>query len=369
MDKQKEKMLDLLDESSFGRYFLLVLFALSLFAFLSVMRVFLVDIVISAVFATICYPAYLQVKKALWNNKNAAAFLCTALVFLVIVIPAAFILKIVAAQFVGIYSDAGPKIVELIKKADALLVGGLQDSATLSKLGLEDADFQSWINEGLKFLGITTAQIINKTSLATVSLVVNLFMMLVSIFFFLRDGDRMLKRLRDIIPLSEAHRDKLFGKFVSMSRAVIRGTLLVGLIQSVLGAVTLVAFGVESWMFWSVIMLVLSVIPFVGTGAVLIPTGIIMIIYGEVWKGAAMIFISLVVISSIDNLLRPRFIGRDEGMHYLLVFFSILGGIALLGAPGIILGPLITALFMAIVEIYSVEFKEHIEFSRKGSHL
>jgi predicted PurR-regulated permease PerM len=365
MDKPKERRSGPLDEAKFGKYFLLILFAASFIAFLGLMRVFIVNIILAAVFASICYPAYLQVKKVLWNKKSLSAFLCTLLIFLVILIPLVFILKIVAAQSVEIYHAAGPMLAELIKKSDEGILGRLQGLSTLKMLALDNMDLQSLIKEGLKFLGTTTAQIINKTSLATVGMIIHLFIILVSIFFFFRDGERMLARLKDVIPLSEEHKHKIIRKFESMSRAVIKGTLLVALIQSACGALTLIAFGVDSWMFWSVIMLVLSVIPFVGTGAVLVPAGVIMIISGDVWQGLTVIFISLAIISSIDNILRPRFIGRDEGMHYLLVFFSILGGIRLFGAPGIIIGPLITALFMTVLDIYSIEFKKHIEFSKK----
>jgi predicted PurR-regulated permease PerM len=365
MDKIKEKNSGLLDETTFGKYFLLGLFLVSCVAFFSLMKLFLVDIIIAAVFASIFYPAYKQVLSVLWNKKSLSAFLCMVLICLVFLVPAGFIMKIVAAQSVEIYHSAGPKVMELVWKADKGALGRIKESRTAKMLAFDKEDFQSAIKEGLTFLGMTTAQIINKTSRATVGLLFHLFIILVSIFFFFRDGERILLRLRDAVPLSEEHKNRLVAKFQSMSRAVIKGTLLVGLIQSACGALTLLAFGVDSWVFWSVVMTVFSVIPFVGTGMVLVPAGLIMIVSGEVWQGVTIILISLLLISSIDNILRPRFIGRDEGMHYLLVFFSIIGGIALFGASGFIIGPLITATFMTVLDMYRVEFREHIDYPKK----
>lgn len=364
--ENKEKHYGLLDESTFGKYFLLGLFLATLAAFLSMMRIFLVDAILAAVFASIFHPAYVQVLKVLWNRRSLSAFVCTALICLVFLVPAGFIMKIVAAQSVEIYHTAGPKVREVLLKADYGVLGRINESGTARLIGFDKDDFQSAVKEALKFLGVTTAQIINKTSQATVGLVIHLFIIVVSVFFFFRDGDRILYRLKEAVPLSEEHKSTIIAKFQSMSRAVIKGTLLVGLIQSACGALTLLAFGVDSWVFWSVVMAVFSVIPFVGTGAVLIPAGLIMIVSGDVWQGVTVILISALVISSIDNLLRPRFIGKDEGMHYLLIFFSILGGIALFGAPGFIIGPLITALFITVLDIYRAEFKEHIEYTKKG---
>jgi predicted PurR-regulated permease PerM len=113
-------------------------------------------------------------------------------------------------------------------------------------------------------------------------------------------------------------------------------------------------------------MLVLSVIPFVGTGTVLLPAGIIKIATGDVWQGVLIILISVFVVSLIDNLLRPRIIGGKAGMHDLLAFFSTIGGILTFGAAGLVVGPLIAAVFLTMVEIYRIEFHSSISASERG---
>jgi predicted PurR-regulated permease PerM len=113
-------------------------------------------------------------------------------------------------------------------------------------------------------------------------------------------------------------------------------------------------------------MLVLAVIPFAGTGVVLIPTGLIKILSGEVWQGITIICISVFFISLIDNFLRPRLVGRDTGLHDLMVFFSTLGGISVFGPAGFIIGPLIAAIFLTILDMYRIEFQEHIAYPKSA---
>lgn len=354
----------LLSEGRFGKYFLLVLFVITFIAFLNVIQIFIVNAVIAAVFASIFYPFYKSVLKALWNQKSISAFVCCVVIFLGLLIPLTLILQLVTSQAVELYQTAEPKIVEVLKKGDEGILGKLKTYPFVQQLPIETIDLRSAVNEGAKYLGVTTAKIVNKTSLATVGIIMNLIVLFITLFFFFRDGEAIVEKVKGYIPLEEKHKEIIVTRFASMSRAVIKGTLIVGLIQSSCGALTLLVFGIDTWALWGVVMLVTAVIPFVGTGSILIPAGIIMIIAGEVWQGISIILISALFISSIDNVLRPKFIGKDVGMHYLLIFFSILGGIYVFGIPGFIIGPLITAMFLTTLEIYRTEFSEHIEYNK-----
>jgi predicted PurR-regulated permease PerM len=150
-----------------------------------------------------------------------------------------------------------------------------------------------------------------------------------------------------------------------MTNAVVKGILFIAFLQTALATLTLWLFGIKAWLLWGMVMLILSVIPFAGTGIVLIPSGIIKIMAGDVWQGIAIICISVGFISMIDNVLRPRIIGQRAGMHDLLVFFSIIGGIFTFGPAGFIIGPLFAAVFLTILEIYKIEFQSEIEVSKK----
>jgi predicted PurR-regulated permease PerM len=115
---------------------------------------------------------------------------------------------------------------------------------------------------------------------------------------------------------------------------------------------------------WGVVMAILSIIPMVGAWLVMYPAATIMIITGHVGEGIAIFLIAAIIIGNIDNVLTPRLVGREAGMHDLLIFFSTIGGISLFGVMGFILGPVIAALFLTILDIYGVEFKSQLDFAQ-----
>lgn len=355
----------ILDEKRFGKYFLLIVFVLSLLLFINVVKIFILEVILAAVFATLFYPVFRVLLRLFNNQRGVAAFVSCILVLVGILIPLAIISNIVVRQAIDLYTTMGPRLSDLLQKGDAGILGQLKNSAVGKWMSLHNIDWQSLISDATKNLGATVAKVINRTSRATLIVIIDLFIILFSVFYFLRDGERMLKRVKEIVPLSEEYKDLLVERFTSISRATVKGTLFIALIQSFLGTMTLMVFGIDAWMLWGVVMLVFAVIPFVGPGAVLIPTGIIQIIAGDVLSGLAIIAISIFVVSTIDNFLRPRIVGHHAGMHDLLVFFSTLGGISMFGPVGFIIGPLITAIFLTMLDIYSVEFQVHIESAKK----
>jgi predicted PurR-regulated permease PerM len=160
-----------------------------------------------------------------------------------------------------------------------------------------------------------------------------------------------------VAPLRESHEKILIGKFVSISRATIKGTLVLGFIQGILGGTAFSIAGVPSAITWGVVMMFFSLIPLFGSGIVWVPAGLILLSLGHVWQGFFVLAVGFGVISVIDNLLRPRLVGKDTQMHPLAVFGSTVGGISLFGFFGFIVGPVIMALFLSLWEIYSLEFK------------
>jgi len=156
-------------------------------------------------------------------------------------------------------------------------------------------------------------------------------------------------------------------RFVSVSRATVKGTLVIGLVQGTLGGLTLWIFGVSSPILWGLVMVILSIIPLVGGWLVLYPAAVIQLILGNTWEGVGIIIVTAVVISNVDTLLRPRLVGRDAGMHDLLIFFSTIGGISLFGIMGFIIGPVIAVFFLTILDIYSIEFKPMLDIAQDAS--
>jgi predicted PurR-regulated permease PerM len=149
-------------------------------------------------------------------------------------------------------------------------------------------------------------------------------------------------------------------KFVSVARATIKGTLMIGLIQGGLGGLGFLAAGISGWAFWSVVMMILSVIPGVGTALVWVPGVIYLFAIGMAGKAIALGLWCALVVGMVDNVLRPRLVGRDTEMSDLLVLISTLGGIVAFGATGFIIGPIIAALWVTVWEIYGEMFSEYL---------
>jgi predicted PurR-regulated permease PerM len=168
-------------------------------------------------------------------------------------------------------------------------------------------------------------------------------------------------------PLRDEHEQLLIQSFISISRATIKGTLIVGVVQGMLGGLAFLVLGVPSPIFWGTVMTVLSIIPLIGPGIVWFPAGVILILSGDVFGGTALLIFGFIVISFIDNILRPKLVGRDTEMHPLLVFFAIIGGIVLFGVFGFLIGPVIMSLFLALSKIYASEYSAEIkEYNDNG---
>lgn len=350
-------------EAKFRRYFLMAAVAAAFTVFLVMIKVFIIPMVIAVVIAIMTRPIYKSMLKLTRNRQSLSSLICCFIVVIALLLPLVFIADQVAAQGIELYRGAGPQMEEFMRKAKSGAIGRVINAYAQKWFSINDVTvvLQPMLLSALDNISSAVPRIINKFSRTTAGIVFNSFVIVFSLFYFLRDGEKLIIRMKELMPVNKIHKERVIDGFYSMSNAIIKGIFLVALIQSILGTVTLWAFGVKGWLLWGLVMLVLSVIPFVGTGAVLIPAGIVKIIMGDTAQGIMIILISIFFISLIDNILRPRIIGQHAGMHDLLVFFSIIGGIFTFGPAGLIIGPLVAAIFLTMIEIYQVEFQSQID--------
>ena len=152
----------------------------------------------------------------------------------------------------------------------------------------------------------------------------------------------------------------LYNKFTSTARATIRGTLLIGLIQGILGAILFSVTGIQGALIWAIIMTLTAIIPAAGSYIIWLPAGIISLIVGDIWQGVLIMVFGFLVISTIDNFLRPILVGKDTQIHPLLILFSTLGGILVFGISGFLVGPIITSFFLALWEMYAHHYRKEL---------
>jgi len=176
-------------------------------------------------------------------------------------------------------------------------------------------------------------------------------------FYFFIDGERLLTQFVGLFPLNNQDEHDILSDMAAATRATLQGALLIALIQGILGGVVLWLANVQSPLFWMVIMIVLSLIPSVGTAVILVPTSFILMLTDHILWGC-FVLVCAMLISILDNLLRPRLVAQGLKMHDLIIFFSTLGGISLFGLPGFVLGPVIASLLMSLLRIYQKTYTE-----------
>ena len=245
--------------------------------------------------------------------------------------------------------------------------GELEISAFLERL----RDFlPAWATRQLEELGLTdlrgireqvgaglarAGQFLATRSLAigenTFLVMLNVFVMLYLLFYLLRDGGGLARRLRDAIPLQPELQGLLAGKFAEVVRATIKGSVVVAIVQGTLGGLIFWILGIHAALLWGVIMAVLALLPVVGPGLVWAPAALYLLAAGEIWQGVVLVVFGVLVIGLVDNILRPILVGKSTRMPDYLVLVSTLGGIAVLGVSGLVTGPLVAALFIAVWEV------------------
>ena len=198
--------------------------------------------------------------------------------------------------------------------------------------------------------------LVNSLSSITFSTIYSIFLFLVffyTMFFFLKDGPYILRRILDHIPLQDGIKGRLLERFTSVTRAAIKGTLVIGVIQGSLAGMAFWVVGIDGAVFWGTVMTMLSIIPAVGSALVWFPAAVILAFSGEFVKSIGLLAFCGLLVGSVDNILRPVLVGRDVRLHELLIFFSTLGGIGMFGILGFIIGPIIAALFITSWDIYA----------------
>jgi predicted PurR-regulated permease PerM len=187
----------------------------------------------------------------------------------------------------------------------------------------------------------------------TFDFIVGLFLALYLAFFLIRDAQAIAHGVRRAIPLAPHHQKELFDKFTTVIRATVKGNLLIAALQGALGGVAFWYLDIEAAVLWAVVMAFLSLLPAVGAGLVWLPVAVYSLLTGEVWQGVALIAYGVLVIGLVDNLLRPALVGKDTRMPDYVVLLTTLGGMAVFGINGFVLGPTIAAMFVAVWHIYS----------------
>ncbi|MGH9361067.1 MAG: AI-2E family transporter, partial [Thermoanaerobaculia bacterium] len=305
-------------ERKLSRYFFAAVLVLTLVVFFYTVRLFALPVLLAAVFATLFYPFYSQLVRLCRGRRGIAAVLCCFLLLLLLIVPVYLVVDLVSREAVEFYHSIEKDLDAAFAAGPDSLPNRILRHPLVRRLKLDQVDWTSTAREAAKTAGGYLAVVIRGTYRGTLQIVLVLFTTLFTMFYFFRDGPRLVERLKYLIPLSDEYEEAIIARFTSVARATIKGTLVIALIQGIAAGITLWAFGIGSAILWAVVAVIFAVIPMAGAWLVLVPAGLIQMLNGNLWRGVGIIVVSVVVVSQLDNLLRPRLVGQESGMHDLM---------------------------------------------------
>jgi predicted PurR-regulated permease PerM len=334
--------------------FLFFLFIVSL-SFLLILEPFWGTIFWACAITIIFYPLHKRLLKKFKGRNNLSAlatlFICILIVFIPLITLSISVVNEGADVYARLQSgELNPtKQIEKIRTS----VPGVQN--TFERFGI---DLDKLKETGTQF-AMTSGKLVAQKAISfgqnTFKLVLNICLMLYLIFFFLRDGEYLKELLIRALPLGDARERLLFAKFGEVTRATIKGNLVVAIVQGSLGGFIFWVLGIPGALLWGVLMAFASLIPAVGPALIWLPVAVYLAISGDVTSSVILIAFGVGIIGLVDNILRPILVGRDTKMPDYLVLLSTLGGLALFGINGFVIGPLIAGLFIAFWGIFMRE--------------
>ncbi|MBE7377037.1 AI-2E family transporter [Pseudomonas lopnurensis] len=283
------------------------------------------------------------------QRRNLTALSTLLICLLVAVLPVILITGMLVQEGTTLYRQIESGELDIgswVTRARELLPQSLQLQLERFGLGNVEAMRERLANsalEGSQYLATKAFSF----GQGTFQFFISFFVMLYLLFFFIRDGRELVARIRKAIPLSDAQKRRLFSKFTRVVRATVKGNIVVAATQGALGGIIFAILGISGALLWGVLMAFLSLLPAVGAGLIWTPVAIYFLMTGAIWQGVILTLYGVLVIGLVDNVLRPILVGKDTKMPDYVVLISTLGGLALFGLNGFVIGPLVAALFIS----------------------
>jgi predicted PurR-regulated permease PerM len=332
------------------------LLALATVAFFGLLAEFVQPIFWAATLAILFYPVFMRFMRLTRQRSSVAALLTLIVICITVIIPSWFIATAVVSEAGAFYNrvqsgEVNPaRVLEWARSSLPLM------NDALDRLGITPEE----IKTNLSSLAVKGSQFVGSLAITAgqnaVRFTVMFFLMLYVLYFFLRDGDYLLQQIIHALPLGDDRERALFAKFAEVSRATVKGTLVIGLVQGALGGSIFYMLGIDNAVFWGAVMVVMSLLPVIGAGLVWGPAALFMLANQQYMDAGILAVFGVLVIGLVDNLLRPRLVGRDTRMPDYLVLLSTLGGLTVFGASGFVIGPVIAALFLTLWVMFAREF-------------
>lgn len=320
--------------SKHNKYLVLLFFIAAVYLIFLIIRPFISILLGSAILAYAFYPLH-QKLEVLTKKPVLAAALTTLSIFLIIIIPLIFVLNVLTVESLSAY--------QVLKNYDYSSLGFVFDEQFSQILG-------DIVNRVLSFFVDTSSKIV----FTIPTLALSFFLLFFVIYYLLKDSDTIKSHIKNYLFMK--NKEVVYNKFDRLTKALIYGTILIGVVQGILGGIGFAIFGVPSPILWGFAMGIASFIPIAGTAIVWVPAAILKLIEGDFVAGIGLLIFGAIIVGSADNILRPYFVSSKAKVHPVVVLLGVLGGLKLFGFTGIIIGPLALALALEFIK-----FKEDPE--------
>lgn len=328
--------------------------------FLWMLGEYLLPVFWSVVVAIIFYPLHRKILTWVGERAVVASFITIATVIFVVALPMAIVGTMVAQESVSIYqsltsNESAQESFSLIEK-----VSGLTQYLEPFNVYISAAEIENTLRTELAKFAETLAASSLSLGQSTFAFAIHVGVTIYLLFFMFKDGQVLVRKLGHFLPLGNKHEDRLFARFTETTRGVVQGTLTIAIIQGIIGGITFWIAGVSAPVLWGVAMTLLAIIPAIGPALVWFPAAIMLLLSGAIWEGIMILSVGILLVSVIDEFLRPILVGRRAKLPDAVVLLATIGGLATFGISGFVVGPIIAAFFISLWLMFEEKYRNDL---------
>ncbi len=326
-----------LNSNKYVRYLpIALIIAISILVFI-LLKPYFVDVFVSAILAYLFYPVYKKLKKY-FKNENLTSTITTVIVIIIILLPLVLMGNLLVKEAIEVYNN--------IKQDDLL---------SFNLLKYQDLNIENYLKEGLKIGALYIVDSLSKFVFSIPARILDFFIIVFLMFYLFKDGEKFLEKIKLYLPLNHSQKEILFKRIGDVVYAIIYGLVIAAIVQGIAGVIGFFIFGIDNAILLGLVMIVAAMIPFVGSAIIWLPISIIEILSNNFVKGIGLLIYGIVIISTVDNIIRPKIIGDRTKIHPIIILLGIFGGIAMFGFIGVVVGPLILAIFLVLLKHYRID--------------
>jgi predicted PurR-regulated permease PerM len=343
--------------NTFQQGFVLLLLFTVLVGFIGMIREFLIALVLAAIFAGLLYPFYSKILYSLKNRSALAAGTTLIITAFAFGLPLAGFTGMVTSEAIQITKKARPIVKEVLDNNLSFIEKVPDWLPFKEKLEPFNETIVKKASEATSAMGSWLVSSLSSATKGTLGFFISLFILFYAMFHFLIHGPQLLRTLASLLPLSEEDRSEVMSRGLMVTRASLKGIMIVGLVEGILVGLALWMAGIEGSAFWGSVVFLLAAIPGLGASLIWLPAAVYLLFIGSTGWGIGLVVWGVLVVGLVDYLVRPWIVGNDSKLPDLVILISIFGGILSFGPLGIIIGPVIAALLDTILNIYKKTFQ------------